>query len=170
MIVSNNYIYNIRIDINLRSEMSGLIENNLVIDYFECHNCVIRNNIYLQKNSYNWYLNIFEKENFNNIYNSIFVFGTPSDLVKYQLGNNNQFSANILNLFDPKITGTTDGKWKLIENSIANGKGSDGTDIGMFGGAAPYQLSGLPPVPVVYDIIGPDVETGRVTIKARAIR
>ncbi len=171
LIISNNYINSISLDIvRDNSAMSALIENNIVADYLLCFNSIVRNNIYLQKSTYySSYYYIFEKKRFNDVYNNILIIGSPTDLVNYQLGNNNQFLINRTTLF-VDFTGSTDNQWKLRENSSGSGKGSDGTDIGMFGGAAPYQLSGLPPLPVIYEIIGPDVETGKVTVKAKAIK
>ena len=74
------------------------------------------------------------------------------------------------------IGGTSpDAKYQSKATSPAKANGSDGTDRGVFGGGAPqkwYTLSGLAPVPVVYDISSAGVgSTGLpVTIKARTIK
>lgn len=91
-------------------------------------------------------------------------------MTNYQLGSNNQWLINQSTIFVGSTNNSTDGQWQLLANSPAKSAGSDGSDCGMFGGATPYQLSGLPPIPVVYDIIGPDLQTGKVTVKARAIK
>ncbi len=92
-----------------------------------------------------------------------------------QLGtaNNNQV-VDQPSLF---ITSTSpDGKYQLKPGSPAIGAGIGGIDCGVFGNAAPtnkYTLSGLPPIPVIYDISTSGVAdaTGLpVTIKARTIK
>ncbi len=40
-------------------------------------------------------------------------------------------------------SGSTDGKWQLSASSEAKGAGEGGIDCGMFGGVAPYVLSGI---------------------------
>jgi len=69
-------------------------------------------------------------------------------------------------------TGTTDGQWKLKDGSPAIGAGYEGVDIGMFGGAEPYVLSGIPPIPTIYQLNAPAVgekNTGLpITIKAKS--
>jgi hypothetical protein len=52
-------------------------------------------------------------------------------------------------------TGSFDGKWRLRPNSPARGKGFDGVDMGAFGGATPYVLSGVPPIPRVTRFVVP---------------
>ncbi len=172
IIVSYNYINAISLGKNNNaSSMNGLFENNLVSGLFQCYNCIVRNNIQLINSNVNnsgYYL--LDKKRFNEIYNNIFVLGTPTDLVNYQVGTNNKWLINKSTIFVGLTNNSTDGQWQLLPNSPAQSTGSDGSDCGMFGGATPYQLSGLPPVPVVYDIIGPDLQTGKVTVKARAIR
>jgi hypothetical protein len=114
------------------------------------------------------------------------------------LGSNNSFTNNITNV-SAAIHGTadgnqaavdlttvfdvdpaaalpagksTDGRWKLKAGSPAIGAGSAGEDCGMFGGIDPYVLSGLPPIPAIYEIAAPSTasQSGglNVTIKAKA--
>jgi hypothetical protein len=56
-------------------------------------------------------------------------------------------------------TGSTDGKWQLRTNSTAKGKGFNGVDIGAFGGALPYVLSGVPSTPRVTRLVVPSTVT-----------
>jgi hypothetical protein len=170
LVVSNNYINAIDLSPrNNESALSALIENNIFIDGCGSYNSIIRNNIFT-KTSYNSPYYIFEKNRFNEVYNNVFTYSAPTDLVNFQLGSNNQWLINRSTIFVDATNNSTDGQWQLLPNSPAKSAGSDGSDCGMFGGATPYQLSGLPPVPVVYDIIGPDLQSGKVTVKARAIR
>ena len=48
---------------------------------------------------------------------------------------------------------STDERWQLKSGGLASGAGENGIDCGMFGGSAPYILSGLPPVPRIYEAI-----------------
>jgi len=61
---------------------------------------------------------------------------------------------------------------QLKPGSPAIGAGSDGTDCGVFGGSEPYVLSGLPALPVIYNLVMPTsgntIDGLNVTIKAKA--
>lgn len=168
LVVSNNYIGSVRLGpSDNESSMSGYFENNVINDVFQCYNSTIRNNIFIRGNADYYALT---KTRFNTVYNNVFTYVSPADLTNYQVGTNNKWLINKSTIFVGITNNSTDGQWQLLTNSPAKSIGSDGSDCGMFGGATPYQLSGLPPVPVVYDIIGPDLQTGKVTVKARAIK
>ena len=89
-------------------------------------------------------------------------------------GSNNIVASDIGTLFEN--SGSSDGFYKLNPSSIDNTPGSDGTNRGAFGGLSlsnRYTLSGLAPIPVIYDISTSGVAdaTGLpVTIKARTIK
>jgi hypothetical protein len=93
------------------------------------------------------------------------------------LASNGQFgtengnkSVNLNGLF--LEDGSTDGQWQLASNSPAKGAGTDGSDAGAFGGEGSYRLSGLPPIPLIYDLRVGDLgnlQTGvRVQVKAKS--
>lgn len=85
--------------------------------------------------------------------------------------DNNNFTAPESTLFTSDANATTDGQYMLSETSPAKGTGSNGTDIGPFGGPDPYRLSGLPNLPNIYELsTGGFVSTGDelpVTIKIK---
>jgi hypothetical protein len=85
-------------------------------------------------------------------------------------GSNNTAFANTSDLYTG--TGSTDGKWQIKAGSVYKNAGSDGTDPGPFGGSNPYVLSGVPPIPVIYEIsttgYGSQADGLPVTIKVRA--
>jgi len=86
--------------------------------------------------------------------------------------NNNIVITDMSTLFVDPSTNTTDGRYQLKPGSAA---GADGADRGAFGGAAidnRYTLSGLAPIPVIYDIAtpGPTSTDLPVTISARTIK
>jgi hypothetical protein len=63
--------------------------------------------------------------------------------------NGNQQNVSPANLFVGG-TASTDGAFQLRAGSPAIGTGESGTDVGAFGGALPYRLSGIPNVPTIY--------------------
>jgi len=69
-------------------------------------------------------------------------------------------------------TYSTDSRWKLKTDGPAAGGGEAGIDCGMFGGPLPYVLSGLPPIPRIYEAVvpvaGSTVSGLPVIIKAKA--
>jgi hypothetical protein len=70
-------------------------------------------------------------------------------------GNTNGNQENVLagSLFTG--AGSTDGQWQLSAGSPAKGAGVGGTDCGIFGGATPYILSGIPSIPSIYTLTSP---------------
>lgn len=50
---------------------------------------------------------------------------------------------------------SNDAKWALPAGSPAKGAGQGGADMGMFGGANPYKLSGMPRIPAIYRLTAP---------------
>ena len=82
-------------------------------------------------------------------------------------------AVNITTLFSP--LGTSDGKYVLNPASADNILGFDGTQRGVFGGAAVtdrYTLSGLAAIPVIYSVTTSGVGSTSltVTVKARTIK
>ena len=100
-----------------------------------------------------------------------------SSVVHFGTANNNAVVSNMTaNLFVPAAGASTDGKYQLKAGSPGSSNGSDGTDRGVFGGGAVssrYILSGLAPIPVIYEISTTGVATPstglNVTIKARIV-
>lgn len=56
-------------------------------------------------------------------------------------------------------TGSEDAKWKLKAGSTAAGAGTDGSDMGAFGGPNPYVLSGVPGIPRLTRFVVPATAT-----------
>ncbi|TSJ36607.1 hypothetical protein FO440_22535 [Mucilaginibacter corticis] len=65
-----------------------------------------------------------------------------------------------------------DGQYKIVAGSAFAKAGYNGEEPGVFGSAAPYVLSGIPPIPSVYelqaDAVASKADGLNVTIKARA--
>lgn len=115
--------------------------------------------------------NIFRRGRFiaynSNFTNNIMVAGTfegTGNLTSNNLANGTQFgnangnqqNVDISTVFVGTGSGiSTDGAWKLKAGSPAIGAGFGSTpqniiDAGMYGGAFPYVLSGMPPIPSIY--------------------
>lgn len=71
-----------------------------------------------------------------------------------QLGtdNGNQGFSDNTNVFGDRSGRSFDQQWELADDSAFKNSGTDGTDPGPFGGSNPYILSGVPPLPIIYEI------------------
>ncbi len=97
-------------------------------------------------------------------YNNILVAGTyvaTATDTRNNIGAHDQFSSaggNLQNVAMSAVfvgTGSSDGRWQLTPASAASAAGSSGVDMGIYGGATPYVLSGLPPIPAIYFFSAP---------------
>lgn len=103
------------------------------------------------------------------------AFNIGTQAAQFGSSNNNLVVPNIASLF---VGGNSkDGFYQIKSGSQAYQNGSDGTDRGAFGGAilsSRYTLSGLAPIPVVYEVSttgAVSTVTGLpVTIKARTVK
>ncbi|WP_400192143.1 hypothetical protein [Hymenobacter sp. B81] len=85
---------------------------------------------------------------------------TPrNNAATYNIGAGTQFgtsNGNQQNVLPTSVfvgsTASTDGEYQLrAGNNPARGTGESGVDVGAFGGAVPYRLSGIPNVPTIYE-------------------
>lgn len=133
------------------------LTNNIIQGSIAVSNAVVRNNI-------------FATNPVQFITNFSIVTNNLSNQSWLPSGNGNINGANLTNIF--LGTGTLDGRWKLKDGSPAIGSGYNGTDMGMFGGAEPYVLSGIPPIPTIYGLEAPltgEKNTGLpIEIKAKS--
>lgn len=109
----------------------------------------------------------------NNTNNNVSYCISSSATGQFGTGNHNIVVTNINSIF--VASGTSDGAYQIKDGSVADNSGSDGTDRGAFGGVPEnsYTLSGLPPIPVIYQIITTGIAGPSglpVTIKARTIK
>jgi hypothetical protein len=95
---------------------------------------------------------------------------------QFGTANNNIVVTDMGSLFVDPAPNSTDGDYKLQQTQPANYSGSDGTERGAFGGASVlnrYTLSGLPAIPVIYEVNTSGIATQaglEVNIKARTIK
>jgi len=107
----------------------------------DCYNANIQNNIVTDVNA------TIRLNTGNSISNNILAAdGTDA--------NGNQYNVDMTTVFedfDGQLGMSTDGKWALKAGSPALGAGAGGVDCGVFGGAVPYILSGIPNLPHIYE-------------------
>ncbi|MEQ8473394.1 MAG: hypothetical protein RIC35_19510 [Marinoscillum sp.] len=156
-IIVKNSIVN---DINSSSGVFSEISNNTFLGSVTASANIFRNNI------------LFEEEAFTNSYNIVSAT-TEYNLAKdgvlgTENGNKLYAEGDVIFVAD----GTSDSKWMLDAESTYKSSGKGGTDPGAFGGNLPYELSGLPNLPIIYEIetsgVGNDSDGLPVRIKVRS--
>jgi hypothetical protein len=70
---------------------------------------------------------------------------------QYPTYGNNKQNVNMTTVFE-NVTKYIDNGYILKAGSPAIGAGTNGVDCGAFGGGAPYVLSGLAPIPAIYEV------------------
>ncbi len=123
--------------INMGASAAAIIVQNVISGDLTLNNASFQNNI-LRDGTFTG-LN-------NDISHNI------ADSSQFGNTNGNQQNVNMADVF--LLTGSTDGQWQLQPGSPAIAAGVNGEDLGMFGGSAPYVLSGLPPLPTIYFFTG----------------
>ena len=102
----------------------------------------------------------------DNVKNALIKDGwnITDDLLKLQWGNkdlyvdlgaenNNQIITSSSQLYTSTTSGSTDGRWQIRADSEFLTAGKGGTEPGPFGGIFPYELSGVPNIPIIYELI-----------------
>lgn len=106
------------------------------------------------------------------------VVTVSSAQVQNNLVSNNQLPAangnqtyNATQLFVGATGNSTDGQYKLKSNSPYLTAGYNNSQPGIYGGNMPYVLSGMPPIPAIYELVadgfGSKQNGLQVTIKAK---
>lgn len=121
-----------------------LVRNNVINVSPNISNGYFANNIFISNGNVSGAINSSFKYNVS-VYNIL-----PT-------GNNNQNNVPYANIF--VSSGSADGQFQLKAGSPAIGAGEpvNGVtpDCGMFGTADPYRLSGIPPLPTIYELTVP---------------
>ncbi len=115
--------------------------------------------------------------------NAVVNIAASSGVISYNIGTlSTQFGTTNNNLVVPAIitlfaaSASRDGTYQVADGTPADNSGKDGSDRGAFGGAAitsRYTLSGLAPIPVIYEISTAGIADASglpVTIRARTIK
>lgn len=147
VLIINNYLANV----NLNSQYSGVIANNIVSHHSNAaSNFTIKNNIFTNTDGSPDF-----NGNSNTISNNI-----SASTVGLPAGNGNQNDVSMTSVFVGATGNSTDGQWHLKTGSPAIGAGLNGEDCGIYGGNTPYRLSGLPKIPSVYLLSAPATSNG----------
>lgn len=167
VLIANNFVIT---TVSLTDLSSGVIINNVVKSSIFAENSQIKNNIiYANTNNYP----------FGSSYgaNNYIAYNLVSGLL-HSAGNPPPGPGNVANVdmdlvfVDFGAYDRFDNDWQLKAGSPAIGAGENGIDCGMFGGPSPYVLSGLAPIPHIYEAIVPisgSTSTGLpVTIKIKS--
>ncbi|RYY14990.1 MAG: hypothetical protein EOO04_29355 [Chitinophagaceae bacterium] len=135
----------------------SVVEHNVIGGSVEVTASIFRSNILMNG------LATF-KINSNNIQNNLLA-GTQFT------GNGNQ-TYGLKQIFGSPAGRSADGMYSLAAGSEYIAAGYDGSQPGVFGGTTGYVLSGIPPIPVIYEFLADgsaNKEAGLlVTIKAKA--
>ncbi|MEK6479391.1 NosD domain-containing protein [Catalinimonas sp. 4WD22] len=149
------------------SLVNTVIENNTFgSGLYRVHGATIQNNIFAQ--------GILNDCDNNNVKNNLFT--TTQEAVIPENSTGNTLSSNIFGAVQANIfvnpAPSIDNEFKLASDSPAIGQGINGENLGAFGGVTPYKLSGLPPIPAIYDLdaasVGTPNEGLRVVIKVKS--
>lgn len=125
-------------------------------------------------NIFNYPVSIYNSTLVNNIaFSTVTLYNCISN---YNIGNSTQFgnqNGNQQNispsaLFVGLSGNSTDGQWALKVGSPAIGAGEGGTDCGIFGGESPYKLSGMPPIPAIYDLNAQSLPSNTLNVNLKA--
>lgn len=153
LIYNNIFTYNYALAFNSSNinNASGYFINNSVVAgscRIDCIGFVFQNNILPN-------VDFFTYQSSNTFFNNIAGnTGIPT-------GNGNQQNVNMNNVYVGLNDGTgfsSDGRYQTKATSPSLGAGvlnGSAVDCGAFGGPAPYILSGMPPVPSVYELSAP---------------
>lgn len=150
--------------------------------YFINNDFTYHNGIYVANSVFQ--NNVFHYPSFSSYLASNGFYNNICNNTNIPSGDGNQRNVNLDNLYVNFNNGSTtpssgfspDGKYQLKPGSVAAGAGDlNGTpvDIGAFGGPAPYVLSGMPPIPSIYQLSVPNqvnagVPTMTISISASA--
>lgn len=169
ILIANNFVF-----ATISGVSSGVITNNVVKSGITSSYSQIKNNIIYQSSVYPLGGFDYGTENYvaYNLVSGSFHGGSNPPPPP---GPGNQANVNMTTVFI-NFTGLTlpgvDNNWLLNPEGPAAGAGENGIDCGMFGGVTPYVLSGLAPIPRIYEAevpISGSAATGLpVTIKVKS--
>ncbi len=143
---------------------SCTVLNNVVGCEIYVQNSVVKNNIHYSNCGIG-----FVQNSGNTFRNNLTIRNT----IPPGTGNQTSIDPNLVFIdFNGSLGYSTDGKFQLNPAGPAVGAGENGTDCGVFGGTASYVLSGLAPIPRIYEADVPasgSAATGLpVTIKVKS--
>ncbi|HPE58585.1 MAG TPA: hypothetical protein PK904_19425 [Bacteroidales bacterium] len=169
VLIANNFVL-----ATISGVSSGVITNNVIKSGITSTYSEIKNNIIYQSSVYPLGGSSYGTENYvaYNLVSGTFHGGSNPPPPP---GPGNQENVDMSTVFINFIGGSlpgVDNNWILNPEGPAVGAGENGIDCGMFGGVTPYVLSGLAPIPRIYEAdvpISGSAATGLpVTIKVKS--
>ncbi|MBW6513210.1 MAG: hypothetical protein K0B87_00420 [Candidatus Syntrophosphaera sp.] len=144
-IANNFFVVDGSANLNLATTSFATIEHNVFHAVGGNGNVTIYNSIFQN--------NIMRSGNFTaNATNT--VLNNIGNATQFGTANGNQSNVDMATVFT--LSGSTDGMYMLLPGSPAIGAGVGGADCGMYGGPAPYVLSGMPEgIPSIYEFTAP---------------
>jgi hypothetical protein len=97
----------------------------------------------------------------------------PGTTFTYNVSDGNTFSSGTGNQINYDVTSdriasgagiSTDETYQLKAGSALKTAASDGGEVGAFGGATPYVISGIPPIPSITNMVNTGTGTNTITI------
>jgi hypothetical protein len=159
VVLKNNFIsYGINIISNTSYQRTfSAVEHNIFQSYVILTTSLFRSNI---------------------VANTGAVVTVSSAQLQNNLVSNNQLPTtngnqtyNATQLFVGATGNSTDGQYKLKSNSPYLTAGYNNSQPGIYGGSMPYVLSGMPPIPAIYELVADGFGSKQnglpVTIKAK---
>ena len=140
--------------ITMQVNSSASILNNVLHVGVIINNCEYRNNINTGHSNFG---------TGGLIVNGISIY--TNNLFAENQGSENGNLSNVDMNTVFRYTGSSDAQYKLKAGSPAIGAGYGGVDCGIFGGAYPYVLSGMPTVPAIWGIY---INGTNVVVKAKS--
>jgi len=167
LVVKNNYFESIISHSNSARRRSIIIYSTSSLNQaFIYNNVFLGNTVAYYATFYNNVMIEGDVVGDNNTYEYNIGSGT-----QYPTGNGNQQNVDMSTVFVDHTSGIDNGLL-LAPGSPAIAAGMNGTDCGMFGGNTPYVLSGIPPVPSIFEInytgVGPASVPIQVNLKAKS--
>lgn len=153
---TSGLVTNCRITSNVQNVSNISFENNVFVDggnIGSITNCSFTNNIFYTTSS----LSNLVSPSFNN---------NISIGAQLPAGNGNINNVGPSTIFAVASPSTFDAQYKLAVSSPAIGAGLGGADCGMFGGIAPYKLSGVPGGPIITNFGSTSIATATTPISA----
>lgn len=149
ILVANNYIEGY---VSTSSNFSGIFANNIFGSTTWIYNSTLTNNIALGN---------------MNMYNCVFTYNIGNS-TQFGNQNGNQQNVSAQSLFVGISGNSTDGQWQLKVGSPAIGAGESGVDCGIYGGPNPYKLSGMPPIPAIYELNSQSLPSNTLNVNLKA--
>ena len=156
MIVANNWMYyspgNYYMSIYMEDTASGSFYNNTIYGGCRFRNAEVYNSIIgYDRPGWQWE---FSFDSFCSLHHNVLlsIYSWDWTVSVPAMG-----TGNVYNVSDQVFvqTGSYDAYYQLCDGSPAIGAGVGGADCGMFGGATPYKLSGIPAIPTIYNFVAP---------------